>query len=195
MQPDAPPGRRRGMSLSRSALVALFAAAVTAAGLPAPATLQVATPATAPAARIEDATPVVAAPPPLTSAPAPAPKVAPAPKPAPPRDTRRGTPYFATPRAAMRYLVWAYNGHHDRALRHVTRPDARTALLAMRPYAPTLTLDGCTTYGGGEYLCTFGHSLAKPSPGHRHGHAEFLVAPAYRHGWYMTVLAACGDGE
>ena len=43
----------------------------------------------------------------------------------------------------------------------------------------------------GDYDCTFKHSLAK-HPG-QEGDAKFRVAPAIRHGWYMTVLLECGD--
>jgi hypothetical protein len=95
----------------------------------------------------------------------------------------------------MRYLTRAYNAHDDRALAHVTTPDARRNLLAMRPYAPTLSLVSCTRLPAGDYECAFTHTLAKPSPGHRHGHAHFRVGPAIRHGWYMTILEDCGDGE
>jgi hypothetical protein len=107
---------------------------------------------------------------------------------------RRGTPYFSTPEAAMRYLSWAYSAHADKALAHITTPDARSNLLAMRDYAPALSLESCTRLPAGDYDCAFSHTLAKHAE-HRHGHATFRVAPAVRHGWYMTMLLDCGDAE
>jgi hypothetical protein len=109
-----------------------------------------------------------------------------------PEPATRGTPWFRTPQAAMRYLATAYSGRDDRALAQVTTPDARSALLAMRGYAPALWLKGCKRLAAGDYDCTFGHSVAKT--GKRDGYALFRVAPAIRHGWYMTVLMDCGDG-
>jgi hypothetical protein len=109
-----------------------------------------------------------------------------------PEPATRGTPWFRTPQAAMRYLATAYSSRDDRALAQVTTPDARSALLAMRGYAPTLWLKGCKRLPAGDYDCTFGHSVAKT--GKRDGYALFRVGPAIRHGWYMTVLMDCGDG-
>jgi hypothetical protein len=110
-----------------------------------------------------------------------------------PEPAKRGTPWFRTPQAAMRYLAAAYSRHDDKALAQVTTPDARSALLAMRGYAPTLWLKSCTRLPAGDYDCTFGHSVAKT--GKRDGYALFRVGPAIRHGWYMTVLEDCGDGS
>jgi hypothetical protein len=177
-------------------LAAVLAAVVTApAGAPDPATGR----PVLTAARVAVPEPVEPAghvPLPRSAGPvvrtAPAPVAAPAPA---ERPARRGEPWFRTPRAAMRYLTAAYNNHWDRTLAHVTTPDARRNLLAMRPYAPSLTLVRCVRLPAGDYDCEFTHTLAKTSAGHRHGHAKFRVAPAVRHGWYMTVLEDCGDGE
>lgn len=99
---------------------------------------------------------------------------------------------FATPESAMGFLVRAYNAHDDRALAHVTTPEARRDLVAMRAYAPQMRLKGCQELDDGAYECTFWHSLAQPAQG-REGYATLRVAPAARPGWYMTVLADCGD--
>jgi hypothetical protein len=179
MQPATPLVRRSGMTLPRSVLVAAALVAVTTTGTPAPAVRPVAAIA-ADAEAPDRPVPV------RRTVVVPAVHV---------RDTRRGTPYFRTPQAAMRYLVRAYNRHDDKAIAHVTTTSARQALLPMRAYAPALALVACTPRNAGDYECSFTHTLAKPSPGHRHGHATFYVAPAYRHGWYMTVLLDCGDGE
>jgi hypothetical protein len=193
LQPDVPLARRHGMT--RTFL--LVAAAAVLAGAPVPA------PAPPPALAARQAPAPVATPSPLaTTSPivAPGPVATPSPSavPAPvlsgPPPTR-GRPWFATPQQAMRYLTRAYNTHDANALAKVTTPDARSALVAMRGYAPSLTLTGCTRLAAGDYDCEFTHTLAKPSAGHRHGHAKFRVAPAIRHGWYMTVLEDCGDGE
>jgi hypothetical protein len=109
-----------------------------------------------------------------------------------PEPQGRGTPWFRTPQAAMRYLARAYSDRDDKALAQVTTPDARRNLIAMRGYAPALWLKSCARLAAGDYDCTFGHSVAKT--GKRDGHALFRVAPAVRHGWYMTVLEDCGDG-
>jgi len=107
---------------------------------------------------------------------------------------RPASPPFATPQAAMRYLARAYNTHDMVALRHVTTPSARQALLDMRVEAVNLRLDGCERQPAGDYLCTFTHDY--PRAMHRkpteHGASTFLVAPALRPGWYMTVLEGCG---
>jgi hypothetical protein len=105
----------------------------------------------------------------------------------------RARPWFSTPQRAMRYLAWAYSTKHDAAVAHVTTPNGRRALLAMRGYAPAIGLRSCTRLAAGDYECLFWHSLAK-HPG-KTGTMTFRVAPAVRHGWYMTVLEDCGDGE
>jgi hypothetical protein len=109
-----------------------------------------------------------------------------------PEPQGRGTPWFKTPQAAMRYLATAYGNRDDKALAQVTTPDARRELIAMRGYAPALWLKACTKLPAGDYDCTFGHSVQKT--GKRDGYARFRVGPAIRHGWYMTVLEDCGDG-
>lgn len=102
-----------------------------------------------------------------------------------------GTP-FATPEAAMRFLVAAYNARDDVAIRHVTTPDQRSHLIGMRDYAPTLRLKSCTRLDTGAYDCEFWHSVSEPAHGPE-GYATFRVAPAGRPGWYMTILLDCGD--
>jgi len=204
MQPDAQAVRRVGMLTSRIAAAALVAAAYPVA--PAATTL-VASPAPAPAV---PAVPAVeahdhsahahSAPHAHTHAHvhlAPARARAVPARPVPARAVGRvawNGAAFATPQDAMRFLVRAYNAHDDRALAHVTTPDARMNLVAMRDYAPTLRLKSCTRIDSGAYNCEFWHSLAQPAEG-REGYALFRVAPAARPGWYMTVLAECGDGE
>lgn len=128
-----------------------------------------------------------------THAPAPAPRVAPEHAAAVRRVHWDGTP-FATPEAAMRFLVAAYNAHDDVAIRHVTTPDQRSHLIGMRDYAPTLRLKSCTRLDTGAYDCEFWHSVSEPVHGPE-GHATFRVAPADRPGWYMTILLECGDAE
>jgi hypothetical protein len=100
--------------------------------------------------------------------------------------------YFSTPNAAMRYLTVAYNHNDLVALRHVTTPEARANLLAMHRTAVNLQLVGCTANSDrGDYTCTFTHDFPPQRHLTGHGHAEFTVAPADRHGWYMTVLEDC----
>ena len=198
MQPDARPVRRVAMSIVRTS-VALAALAV-AASLPVARSAPVAV------ASVALGEPVAARGGREGSRPAPVvrpvrsvPRARVAPRPAPrARAVARPTPlsptpWFATPEAAMRYLVVAYNEHQDLLLRQVTTPVARENLIAMRGYAPALRLKTCTRVESGAYDCTFWHSLAKPEPGHD-GHALFRVAPAAKYGWYMTILAGCGDG-
>ena len=100
---------------------------------------------------------------------------------------------FETPEDAMRFLVRAYNSHADRALAHVTTPDARANLVAMRDYAPALRLTSCARIETGAYDCEFTHSVKGSAKWD--GYASFRVAPATKPGWYMTVLMDCGDAE
>jgi hypothetical protein len=161
--------------------------AARAADTPVPHVHDHSTHAHAPAARVKQAVRKPAA-----AKPAPKPKPLPAPKPtgtAPVWDGRA----FGSPEAAMEFLVRAYNAHADTsALPHVTTPDARTNLVAMRPYAPALRLTSCAKLDTGAYDCSFRHTLA--DRGGWSGHATFRVAPAAKPGWYMTVLMDCGDG-
>ncbi|HVF04026.1 MAG TPA: hypothetical protein VNA20_04220 [Frankiaceae bacterium] len=98
---------------------------------------------------------------------------------------------FATPEAAMRFLVAAYNAHDDAAIRHVTTPAARDNLLPMREFAPALRLTSCARVEEGAYDCEFTHSTRTSAA--QTGYATFRVAPATRPGWYMTVLMDCGE--
>jgi hypothetical protein len=108
--------------------------------------------------------------------------------PAPPRPLQ-----FATPQAAMRYLAAAYNRDDLAALMHVTTPAARHNLLAMRANATNLQLVGCTANAGrGDYLCGFTHGYPTAAHHAGPGQAHFTVAPADRHGWYMTMVNDCG---
>ena len=103
---------------------------------------------------------------------------------------------FATPQAAMRYLTDAYNRNDLASLRKVTTPSTRQALDAMRAEAVNLRLVGCDKQPAGDYLCHFAHDYpASLPPAQRDGttgHAEFVVGPATKQGWYMTVLESCG---
>ena len=103
---------------------------------------------------------------------------------------------FATPQAAMRYLADAYNRNDTARLRKVTTPLARQALVQMRAEAVNLRLVGCDKQPAGDYLCHFAHDYPASLPMSQRdgttGHAEFLVGPATKQGWYMTVFESCG---
>ena len=101
-------------------------------------------------------------------------------------------PYFSTPQAAMRYLAAAWNRHDNVALRHVTTPEGRNALEAMRSEAVNLRLRACTKNPAGDYTCVFDHDY--PASMHKRGHgiATFIAGPARLHGWYMTYFEGCG---
>ncbi|MDT7538807.1 MAG: hypothetical protein QOI82_2392 [Actinomycetota bacterium] len=102
-------------------------------------------------------------------------------------------PHFRTPQAAMRYLARAWNQHDEAALRHVTDPSARSALEDMRTEAVNLRLSYCVRQKAGDYECFFRHDFPKGYTGkERRGIAQFVVGPATRPGWYMTVLESCG---
>jgi len=95
-----------------------------------------------------------------------------------------------TPEAAMRYLARAYTAHDDVALRHVTNPAARDALVAMRDYAPDLRLVSCVDSQWGSYTCTFSHAIKNST---KRGSATLAANPALKPGWYATALTDCGD--
>ena len=116
-------------------------------------------------------------------------------------------PYFTTPEAAMRYLATAFNRHDLVSLKHVTTPIARDALEHMREEAVDLRLQSCTRNASRrDYDCTFRHGFPPgydPKAPHddagfgyaesaKPGTATFVVGPAVRSGWYMTVLVSCG---
>ena len=66
------------------------------------------------------------------------------------------SPHFATPDAAMRYLVAAYNAHDIKAEMHVTTPAARDQLETERQWVNTFSFAGCDVDGAqGDYICTF----------------------------------------
>ena len=93
----------------------------------------------------------------------------------------------------MRYLASAWNRRDEVQLRHVTDPNARVDLDAMHSEAVGLTLTSCVARPGqGDYTCTFSHHYPKGYKKAGVGSAEFIVAPADRPGWYMTVLQGCG---
>jgi hypothetical protein len=101
--------------------------------------------------------------------------------------------YFATPEAAMRYLAAAWNRHDKVALRHVTTPDGRNALEAMRSEAVNLRLRACTKNpGAGDFTCVFDHDYPPSMHKRGHGTATFIAGPARAHGWYMTYFEGCG---
>gem|GEM_PF-1338990 len=124
-------------------------------------------------------------------------------------------PHFATPEAAMRYLVDAYNARDLTAEMHVTTPDSRTALEGERQWVQTFSFHSCTANAGaGDYSCRFDMTsmvpgLAIPSAsastdtsasdafanaGATMNEITVLVAPATRPGWYMYYNMGCGDG-
>jgi hypothetical protein len=170
------------------------AATVAIAGCTTNAALQP-SPAVAPA----EAAPAAAVRPTANGAPGTLPSPAATPIATSPRQTPTPTPptaprwpHFATPQASMRYLAAAYNHNDLVALKHVTTPQARTALQAMRANAPNLQLVGCSANAGrGDYTCAFTHDFPVASHRRGHGQAHFTVAPADRPGWYMTVLEDC----
>ncbi|MFN2539376.1 MAG: hypothetical protein ABR549_14675 [Mycobacteriales bacterium] len=127
-------------------------------------------------------TSVGSAPAPTTRASTPAPTRTPAP-----------IPSFSTPQAAMRYLASAWNRGDLTELKHVTDPSARQQLLDMHREATDLRLEKCVRLEAGDYDCTFSHAFPIGYPHHRpRGKAGFLVGPARRSGWYMTVYEYCG---
>jgi hypothetical protein len=97
----------------------------------------------------------------------------------------------------MRYLATAWNSGSITDLKHVTDPSARSQLVAMHSEATNLQLESCTrNEARQDYDCTFTHDFP---PGYPHTHAVgkagFVVGPADRPGWYMTVFEYCGDGD
>lgn len=143
--------------------------------------------------------PRVAGPAPSTTAsPTPAPVATSSPEPQP-----EGVPHFDTPEQAMRYLAAAWNAMDTVKLKHVTTRSARAALEVMRHEATNLQLDHCTLdRAEHDYDCTFTHDFPSGYRGHdpsspykqtdHPGTASFVVGPADRSGWYMTVLEDCG---
>ena len=122
-------------------------------------------------------------------------------------------PHFATPDAAMRYLVDAYNAHDLTAEMHVTTPDSRTALETERQWVQTFSFHSCTpNAGAGDFSCRFdmtsmvpglaipSASVATDTAGDALGNTPagmneitVLVAPATRPGWYVYYNMGCGD--
>ncbi|MDQ1709681.1 MAG: hypothetical protein QOG49_1066 [Frankiaceae bacterium] len=107
-------------------------------------------------------------------------------------------PHFDTPVLAMAFLTRAYNCYDVVALKRVTVSAAREALLAMTAEATNLKLEECVANTQRhDFDCTFTHDLPPSAKGHDTngdgvGRAWFVVAPAVRSGWYMTVLLDCG---
>ena len=147
------------------------------------------------------ASPVASTPPsvPTTTTPASAPKPSAVPVAA------GSAPHFATPDAAMRYLVAAYNSHDIAAEMHVTTPDSRAALETERQWVNTFSFHSCTLNpGGGDYSCQFDMvSKVKTATNddfnpfgedvvENMGEITVLVAPAQRPGWYMYFNEGCG---
>jgi predicted lipid-binding transport protein (Tim44 family) len=189
MRPTAVVPTNRSLLGVAAGLAVALAAAGCGDGRSSPATAAP-TSVVAPAPLTSATTPPAPAPPSASSAPSTAPSsapssaesTAPAPKPG---------VHFATPEAAMRYLTAAYNRNDLPALKKVTNPPARAALLEMRQEATNLQLTGCSLQPRGDYVCSFRHDF--PEHRHRagHGQATFLAAPADKPGWYMTVLLDC----
>jgi hypothetical protein len=128
-----------------------------------------------------------------------------APKPSAVPVAAGSAPHFATPDAAMRYLVAAYNSHDIAAEMHVTTPDSRAALETERQWVNTFSFHSCTLNpGGGDYSCQFDMvSKVKTATNddfnpfgddvvESMGEITVLVAPAQRPGWYMYFNEGCG---
>lgn len=103
----------------------------------------------------------------------------------------------------MRYLASAWNGRDLVSLKRVTTPRARDALEVMRAEATDLRLRDCArNEERRDYDCTFTHGYPEGYKGppddtpyartKDSGTATFVVGPADRSGWYMTVLESCG---
>lgn len=103
----------------------------------------------------------------------------------------------------MRYLATAWNKRDQVSLKHVTTQSARDALEVMRAEAVELRLSSCArNTDRQDYDCTFTHGFPAGYKGHPEdagyarsadsGTATFVVGPASRSGWYMTVLESCG---
>jgi hypothetical protein len=102
-------------------------------------------------------------------------------------------PHFDSPEAAMRYLAAAWNRHDIGAMKRVTTPDGRGALIGMYDEAVNLRLDYCTARAGqGDYDCHFSHDYPAAKHNKGVGHAEFVAGPARNPGWYMTIFVTCG---
>jgi hypothetical protein len=164
-------------------------------------------------ARAVQVAPVSAPPvPPVASPPASTPPSVPTPAnpPSVPRPSAvpvaaGSAPHFATPDAAMRYLVAAYNRHDIASEMHVTTPDSRAALETERQWVNTFSFHSCTVNpGGGDYSCQFDMvSKVKKATNddfnpfgddvvENMGEITVLVAPAQRPGWYMYFNEGCG---
>lgn len=93
----------------------------------------------------------------------------------------------------MRYLAAAWNRKDLAAMKRVTTPAGRTALLDMYDEAVNLRLDYCQARSGqGDYDCHFVHDYPAKMHKKGEGQAEFLAGPARNPGWYMTVFLGCG---
>jgi hypothetical protein len=117
----------------------------------------------------------------------------PAPSPTPTPTPGYTGPHFASPQDSMRYLAAAWNQHDVAAMKPVTTPEGRAALISMYSEATNLRLDYCVARAGqGDYDCHFVHDY--PASMHKTGvgHAEFLAGPARNPGWYMTLFVTCG---
>jgi len=105
-------------------------------------------------------------------------------------------PHFATPEAAMRYLVTAYNSHDMAAEMHVTTPDSRAQLETERQWVQTFTFNSCSpNTGGGDYTCQLDMAtkVQPDDPNTAMGEIGVIVAPAARTGWYMYANNGCGE--
>ena len=129
----------------------------------------------------------------VAAAPSPTPSPSPAARVTTPSPVPKPVPSFRTPEAAMRYLADAWNRGDLVELKHVTDPSARQQLLDMHREAADLRLEKCARRDPGDYECTFSHGFPIGYPHSRpRGKAGFLVGPARRSGWYMTVYEYCG---
>jgi hypothetical protein len=107
-----------------------------------------------------------------------------------------GVPHFATPEAAMRYLVTAYNKHDMAAEMHVTTPDSRAQLETERQWVQTFAFNSCSPNpGGGDYTCQLDMAtkVQPDDPNTAMGEVSVIVAPAARTGWYLYANNGCGE--
>jgi hypothetical protein len=111
-----------------------------------------------------------------------------------------GTPHFATPDIAMRYLASAWNSGNVQEIDYVTDPAGRQQMDSMAAQMVNLRFDRCSRNPAGDYTCYFTHDIAAsdssttyPNPmGYPPGEAVFTVAPADTPGWYLTEVIHCG---
>ena len=149
--------------------------------------------------------------PPQAPQPPPAPTAV-APTAAPASRSADAPPHFATPDAAMRYLVAAYNSGDEAAVRHVTSPSSREPFEAERQWVKSFAFRSCAANGAPnwDYTCVLdiaGRMPGVPDPAtdpatgsmdpaslQAMNEVTVLVAPAATPGWYLEANEGCGGG-